>query len=108
MSYHFAMERSKRNNLIRLIGIGKPIDEFIVDKGHPKGPERHVITDNAIIVIYNYYSGKMVTKLIARPEQIQRYYLCGETTGHLDLECSLLKSVIQKAKEHKAKRYNCI
>lgn len=50
------------------------VDEFIIDRGHPKGAERHCITNNGIIVIYNLRSGKLVTKLIARVGQIKRYY----------------------------------
>ena len=50
------------------------VDEFIVDKGHPHGAERHCITNNGIIVIYNLNSGKLVTKLIARVGQLKRYY----------------------------------
>ena len=38
------------------------------------GLECHSITDNGIIIIYNKNSGKLVTKLIARSNQIKRYY----------------------------------
>lgn len=34
----------------------------------------HILTSTGIVVIENYYTRKVVTKLIARPQQIQRYY----------------------------------
>lgn len=74
ISYHYSEEREHRENVIHRIGSGKPVISFIVDRGHKNGAERHVITDNAIIIIYNARTNKLVTKLIARPNQIKRYY----------------------------------
>lgn len=77
---HYRNKRYKRNKFIDkcLNGDGNIIDKFIVDRGHPKGVELHSITDNGIIVVRNLESNKLVTKLIARPQQIKRYY---ESTG---------------------------
>lgn len=76
---HYKKKRYKREKFIdKYLGNGNIVDEFIVDRGHPHGAERHCITDNAIIIIYNVVSGKLVTKLLARPQQIKRYY---ESTG---------------------------
>ena len=76
ISQHYKSKRYKREQFIDkyLHGDGKVIDSFIVDKGHANGLERHDITDNGIIVIYNAESNKLVTKLIAREGQIKRYY----------------------------------
>lgn len=76
VSKHYNRQRYKREKLINKCcnGDGKIIDEFVVDKGHVNGLERHCITDTGMIVIYNVNSGKLVTKLIARPNQIKRYY----------------------------------
>lgn len=76
VSNHYKNKRYKREKFIceHCNGDGKIIDEFIVDKGHVKGLERHCITDTGIIIIYNAASGKLVSKLIARPNQIKRYY----------------------------------
>lgn len=76
VSKHYKNKRYKRENLINnhLNGDGKVIDSFIVDKGHVNGLERHDITENGVILIYNVISGKLVTKLIAREGQIRRYY----------------------------------
>ena len=76
VSKHYKSKRYKRERFINkcLHGDGKVIDSFIVDKGHKNGLERHDITENGIIVIYNKNSGKLCTKLVARPQQIERYY----------------------------------
>ena len=75
VSKHYKNQRSKREEFIdKYFGNGQIIDEFIVDRGHPKGAERHCIMDNGVIVIFNLASGKLITKLLARPHQIKRYY----------------------------------
>ena len=75
-SKHYDKQRCKRQRLIdRYInGDGNVIDSFVVDKGHKDGVEIHSITDTGLIIIHNQSTGKLVTKLIARPEQISRYY----------------------------------
>ena len=76
---HYKTQRYKREKFINEhIGDGYIIDGFVVDKGHPNGVEVHSITENAIIIVHNYRTGKLVTKLLARPQQIKRYY---ESTG---------------------------
>ena len=74
VSCHYYMDRKSREELIQKIGEGKVIASFNVDRGHVNGPESHKITSNGIIVVYNAISNKLVTKLIARPGQIKRYY----------------------------------
>lgn len=76
ISKHYKSQRHKREKIINkfINGDGKVIDSFIVDRGHKNGLERHDITENGIILIYNEGSGKLVSKLIARPHQIKRYY----------------------------------
>ena len=72
---HFS-SRIDRNKFINdKIGMGQPVRTFRWDKGHPKGPELHTITDNGIIIIRNERTNKLVTTLIARPGQIYRYYI---------------------------------
>lgn len=76
---HYKNKRYRREKFIdEHIGDGYIVDGFVVDKGHPNGVEVHSITENAIIIIHNYRTGKLVTKLLARPQQIRRYY---ESTG---------------------------
>lgn len=73
-SKHYVNDRQRRNELIKKIGIGKPVDRFYIDKGHKDGAEIHVITSTALILIYNQRTHRFVTVLIARPAQIARYY----------------------------------
>lgn len=75
-SKHYKQQRNSRERLIQkyINGNGNVIDSFIIDKGHKNGLEIHSITDTGLIIIYNKESGKLITKLIARPAQIQRYY----------------------------------
>lgn len=80
ISKHYKNKRYSREKLIKryIHNDGNIIDGFIIDKGHKNGAEIHSITDNGIIIIHNYDSGKLITKLIGRPQQIERYY---KTTG---------------------------
>lgn len=94
-SKHYIDDRKVREELIKKIGLGKEIGTFRVDKGHPKGAELHTVTDTGIIIIRNERTHKMVTKLIARPNQIKRYGI-------------ERKDVIEIAREHQALRYNMI
>lgn len=74
-SLHYSLERTTRDDLIKnVIGYGKVIKRVNVESGHPKGPEVHEISDTGIITIYNAWTGKLVTRLIARPGQLERYY----------------------------------
>lgn len=75
-SNHYNKKRYKRQKIIEkyINGDGNVIDSFIVDKGHKKGAEIHSITDTGLIIVHNKKTVKLVTKLIARPEQIKRYY----------------------------------
>lgn len=73
-SIHYSDERQARENLIEKIGYGKVIKSVIVDRGHANGPEIHEISDTGIITIYNQRTHKLITKLIARPGQISRYF----------------------------------
>ena len=54
ISNHYKKQRYKREKFINKCcnGDGKIIDEFIVDKGHKDGLERHCVTDTGIIIIY--------------------------------------------------------
>ena len=77
-SNHYTKDRASRNALIKAIGYGNPIKGVVIDKGHPAGPEIHLLSDTAIITIYNKNTLKMVTRLIARPGQLARFYKDGE------------------------------
>ena len=95
-SLHYTNDRKAREQRIKRIGNGKPIESFIVDKGHKNGPEIHEITDTAIINIYNQRTHELITKLIARPNQIRRYY----TNGNAPQE------ILDKAYKNMKNHYN--
>lgn len=75
-SKHYNKQRNQRQKIINryINGDGNVIDSFVVDKGHRDGLEIHSITDTGLIIIHNKETKKLVTKLIARPQQIERYY----------------------------------
>lgn len=74
------------------------IQFFEVDRGHKNGPEIHALTDQGVIYIFNKYTGKLITCLIARPRQLLRYY---QAVG---LVCP--KKVYRLAFEHQKKHLN--
>ena len=102
VSKHYQSQRNEREKFINecLGGDGNVIDSFIVDKGHKDGLERHDITDNGIIVIYNVETGKLCTKLIARVNQLIRYYY---NSGRQPPSY-----LIDLARQHEDLGYNCI
>ena len=74
VTFHYG-ERTDRNRFIEeVIGFGNDVETFFWDKGHPNGPEYHTVTDTGIIKIHNVNTGKHITNLIARPQQIKRYF----------------------------------
>jgi hypothetical protein len=95
-SLHYTTDRQERENLIKQIGYGNTIKSVVVDKGHKNGPEIHKISDTGIITIYNQRTKKLITKLIARPSQIARYFTEGNAP----------KELIEIAREHQKKNYN--
>lgn len=99
-SKHYDKQRSKRQRFINkhINGDGNIIDSFVVDKGHKDGVEVHSITDTGLIIIHNKDTGKLVTKLIARPEQIKRYYK--------DSDKQPPRWLLSLAEWHKSLRYN--
>ena len=99
VSKHYVKDRVARERLINQIGIGKEVATFRVDKGHPNGAELHTITTTGIIIIRNERTHKLVTKLIARPGQIRRYF---------NKETEIVKKLILIAEIHQKKGYNQI
>lgn len=96
-------ERKERMRFIRdNIGFGTPIAQFRVDKGHKNGPEVHQITSTGCINIFNAITKKWVTTLIARPEQITRYY---RWSGK-DIPSQIVFEVLPLAKKHFEKGWN--
>lgn len=77
-SLHYNNDRQRREALIQEIGYGVTVKTAVVDRGHRNGPEVHKISSTGIITIYNQRTNKLITRLIARPAQISRYYTVNE------------------------------
>ena len=72
---HYKVDRSERKAFIEAnIGYGKVVQIEVIDKGHKKGKEFHVLTSTGIIEVYNYFTHKHVTDMVARPGQIIREF----------------------------------
>lgn len=98
-THHYRNDRKSREDFIRdEIGYGEIIEHFYWDRGHPDGPEIHVLTSTGIILVYNEITNRLVTTLIARPRQIQRYY---EKEGR-----EAPPELLALAKGHQEKGYN--
>lgn len=82
-SQHYTNDRERRENLIQMIGYGEIIKVVEIDRGHRNGPEIHKVSTTGIVTIYNKRSGVMITKLIARPNQIRRYFENGNAPTEL-------------------------
>lgn len=96
-SKHYSRDRKAREEVITQIGMGTVIKEVIVDRGHRNGPEVHKITNTALVLVYNQRTGILVTKLIARPAQITRYYNENE---------NIPTEVLNLARQHARKKWN--
>jgi hypothetical protein len=97
-SKHWRKDRQVRSKIIAQIGLGQVVKEVVVDRGHRNGPEVHKITTTGLVVICNQRTGIMVTVLIARPNQIKRYYAENEAP----------QEIINLAFEHMKAGYNKI
>lgn len=80
------------------MGIGMVASGFLVDKGHENGMEEHYITTTGLIIIRNHNSGQAITILVARPEQVKRYY---DELGHL-----LPSKILKVAERNRSNRLN--
>ena len=98
VSKHYNNKRYVREKFIEehLGGDGNLVDSFVINRFHPDGEEIHEIRDNGLIIIYNKNTGRLVTKLIARRSQIERYY------KNVNKEAP--KWLLDLAREHQSKR----
>lgn len=73
-SRHYETQRNDRNLLIGFIGEGKVIYETTCfDKKRNKN-FRYQITDNAILKVLDEKDDYLITKMVARPSRILRYW----------------------------------
>lgn len=77
---HYMYERENRKSLVDNLPRGMLLQSFYVDRYHKHGAEIHYVFSNGVVVIVNAKTKKLITKLIARPHQVHRYYdACGLT-----------------------------
>lgn len=95
-SNHYNRDRRYREKVVQSIGEGTIIKVMTVDRGHPKGAEIHELSNTGIITVWNFSHTKVITKLIARPGQVKRYYKDTEPPTEL----------MMLAKEHLKLHYN--
>ena len=95
-SIHYNRDRRYREKVVQMIGEGTIIKVMTVDRGHPKGAEVHELSNTGIITIWNYNHTKIITKLVARPGQVKRYYKDDKPPTEL----------MMLAKEHLKMHYN--
>lgn len=96
---HYAQERHDRETFIEeQVGDGNIVDTFVVDRGHPNGDETHSVTDTGVIIVRNRLTGKLITKLIARPEQLRRLYALRNSTPP--------KKLLRLAYKNNSKNFN--
>lgn len=93
----------ERKTKIKEIGIGKTLDRFIWDKGHKNGAEIHTITTTGLIIVQNKRTNNLVTVLIARPQQIRRYYEYYNKPVN-----NAVKAVLTVAREHTDRGFNLL
>ena len=97
VSTHYINDRQSRERLIEEIGYGTIVKTVVVDRGHCNGLEVHSISSTGIIIIRNQRTNKLVTKLIARPGQIARYYEANEC---------IPRELMEIARDHLRMGYN--
>ena len=82
---HYADDRQIRERFIMetLGGDGNPVATIYVDNNHKNGLEVHTLTDHGVIIIRNKRTHKLITKLIARPNQMKKFFTHGEVPSWL-------------------------
>ena len=98
---HYKETKGPRYDFINeKIGFGNIVRSFTIDRGHPNGPEIHTLTDTGVIIVQNERTKKIITLLIARPQQIIRLY---NLTGDLAPQ-----ELLALAYEHEKLGYNMV
>ena len=96
-SKHYTKDRQIREAIIKQIGLGEEVATFEIDRGHRNGAELHTVTTTGIIIIRNKRTNKLITKLIARPSQISRYF---------SIQTNEVRELMKIAQKHKEMGYN--
>lgn len=60
---------------------------YQVDRNHENGDEIHVLLRNAIVLVFNLRTRKLVTALALRPKQLEKYL---EFVGNSEIRAQLI------------------
>lgn len=94
-SKHYENDRKAREEIIEKIGYGKPVKMIEVDDGHKNGAVEQTLTTTGIVIVRNKRTRKIVTKLIARPGQLKRFF-----------ENDIPEYLVALARDHQKMGYN--
>ena len=105
-TFHHSSDCKVRTNVIKnlLGGYGKPVLTNVIDRGHDKGLEKFILTDNAIIIVRNFRTDRWITDLIARKGQI--YSRFGDKFKTLPKE--MQRHILDLCEDRERRGYNII
>lgn len=74
VSRHYTEDRTERQMVIDCIGEGTVVYTTLQYDEQRGRTYRYEITDNAILIVKDERNTKIITKMIARPSRIRRYW----------------------------------
>lgn len=96
-SQHYQNERSERERFIKeFVGLGE--EKYAFEYNYNGTKQIHRLTDTGIINVYNREGDYLITRLVARPQQIKRLF---ESRGE-----RAPRELVTLAHEHNVKGYN--
>lgn len=105
-THHYSADGKVRTHIIKTVlgGYGNPVLTNVIDRGHEKGLEKFILTDNGIIIVRNFRTDRHITDLIARKGQI--YSRFGDKFRALPKE--LRRHILYLCEDRERKGYNII
>lgn len=71
---HYQLERHDREKaILEKIGVGEPLDRFVIDDGRPS-PQIHEIYTNGLIKVYDLRTHRPITLFVAKCRRIRDIY----------------------------------
>lgn len=103
---HHKTDGRVRTEVIKTMlgGYGNPILTNVIDRGHEKGLEKFILTDNGIIIVRNFRTDRHITDLIARKGQIFSRF--GDKFKTLPKE--MQRHILDLCEDRERKGYNII
>lgn len=96
-SVHYQNERTERERFIKeFVGLGE--EKYVFEYDYNGTKQIHKITTTGIVNVYDRDGERLITRLVARPQQIKRYFQQHGQYAPRDL--------VTLAHEHNVKGYN--